>query len=614
MVPIRGMEMLSTQEKINLSISLGESHFREFKSAYHGSPGRKVARPARDICKDVAEALVAFANADGGEILIGVEDSGEITGAQCFDSTATETILDAPKTHVLKTTPLQSVKSSVDEIDGNKIISFSVPKSTRFIHQTADGRCLKRNDLETIPISAESIQFDRIEIISREYDRQFVDGANVTDLDSDLLHIAGDQISKGMSSEKCLQYLGLADYVGPDIGIRLRKAALLLFAKDITKWHPRCQIRIMKISGVNLGTGAAYNVTSDEVITANVCRIIDESWDLLRPFLVQTTFHEDARFRSTFMYPENACREALVNAIAHRDYANEGAGIEIFVYDDRIEIKNPGGLLSSVRLDDLKEMRGVHQSRNSYVARTLRELGFMRELGEGMRRIFELMKSNELAPPEIRSVNNSFHLDMHHRTIYSKDEILWLGHFERHSLSTQQKSIVLLGRDGNLISPQNIIDRVGIVDIEHYRQLVQSLQKISVLQSAVSKDKAKILANRRKIGIRDVPRFKINVESDKVQTSAIKQEIKPEAEEQTNSSYEIFVANLPFYLKREDIYESFSRFGDIQSIQIKKGRGFCFVSFSDEASQKAALEATDIVVKGRTCVVRPTRGDNIAAK
>jgi ATP-dependent DNA helicase RecG len=50
-------------------------------------------------------------------------------------------------------------------------------------------------------------------------------------------------------------------------------------------------------------------------------------------------------------------------------------------------------------IEDLRSMKGVHQSRNSYVARTLREIGYMRELGEGMRRIHELMKSNELAPP-----------------------------------------------------------------------------------------------------------------------------------------------------------------------------------------------------------------------
>lgn len=366
---------------------------------------------------------------------------------------------------------------------------------------------------------------------------------------------------------------------------------------------------------VVLGTGAAYNVVSDDVVSTNICRIIDASWDLLRPFLVQTTFHEDARFRSTFMYPENACREALVNAIAHRDYSNEGAGIEIFVFDDRIEIKNPGGLLSSVRLEDLKEMRGVHQSRNSYVARTLRELGFMRELGEGMRRIFELMKSNELAPPEIRSLNNSFHLDMHHRTIYSKDEVLWLSHFDKYNLSSQQKSIVLLGRDGNLISPQNIIDRVGIIDIEHYRQLLQSLQKIGIIQSAVSKEKAKIHAIKRKIGIRSIARFRVNTNPEDIatttstaKTSVQRTETIAEKEDLPPESFEIHVSNVPYRARRKSFYDALSVFGEIQSVELKNGRGYCFIAFSSEDAQKAALGAGSVTIEDRVCIIKPARG------
>ena len=602
--------MLSTKEKFQLSISLGESHFREFKSAFHGAPGRKTARPVKDVCKDVAEALVAFANADGGEILIGVEDSGEVTGAQCFDSTAVEVITESYKTHVLNSTPLQSVKVSIEEIDGNRIIGFSVPKSTKYIHQSSDGRCVKRNDLETIPISADSIRFDRTEVISREYDRQFVDGATVADLDSELIQITGDSISRGMSAEKCLQYLGLAEYSGPEVGVRLRMGALLLFARDISKWHPRCQVRVMKIAGTVLGAGSDYNVSSDDVVTENVCKIIDKSWDLVRPYLVQTTFHEDARFRSTFMYPENACREALVNAIAHRDYSNEGAGIEIFVYDDRIEIKNPGGLLSTVKIEELKEMRGVHQSRNSYVARTLRELGFMRELGEGMRRIFELMKTSELAPPDIKSIDNSFQLEMHHKTIYSKEENIWLSHFDKFDLSISEKSVILLGRDGALISPQNIIDRAGIVDIEIYRQLLDSLKKKGILHTEVPKPAAKNISRKRRIGIREVPRFKISTDFS---PSATEYGTPPKIEKETaragveDDMYEVFVGGVGKEIKKGELYEAMVKFGDILRVDLKSQKGYAFVGFAQISSHKKALEAGFVFVRGRKCSIRPAR-------
>ena len=73
-------DVLIIQERVKNTIILGESHFREFKTAWEGRPDNKKPRLTKKICEDIAEALVSFANADGGEILIGVEDDGTVTG------------------------------------------------------------------------------------------------------------------------------------------------------------------------------------------------------------------------------------------------------------------------------------------------------------------------------------------------------------------------------------------------------------------------------------------------------------------------------------------------------------------------------------------------------
>lgn len=150
---------------------------------------------------------------------------------------------------------------------------------------------------------------------------------------------------------------------------------------------------------ISFRTGEEYNIVTDEVIVGNILTLADRAWEALPPHLVQTRFDKSARFEQRSIYPELACREALLNAIAHRDYSDEGRGIEVFIFDSHLEVRNPGRLLSSVRLEDIVSQRGVHQSRSSYVARVLREVGYMRELGEGMRRIYDLMHKNELAPP-----------------------------------------------------------------------------------------------------------------------------------------------------------------------------------------------------------------------
>lgn len=604
-------EPLNIKEQIAMAVSLAEGQFREFKSAYAGPPGKKTKRSVRDICKDVAEALVAFANADGGELLIGVEDDGNVTGTNDYGSEDVALIKAAPKANVHKDTPLQSVLCRDTEIDGKRVIYFRIAKGTNFIHLTSDGRCLKRNDLESVPVPAERIQFDRKEILSREYDREFVDGASLADLDPELLKVVAEQVAKGVSTDKCLQYLGLTEY-DANTGMRVRRAALLLFAKSTDRWHPRVQVRILKVNGTSLGAGPAYNVANDSTVKTNIVRLVDEAWESLRPHLVATRFQEDARFRATYIYPEVACREALVNAIAHRDYSEEGRGIEIYVFDDRIEIKNPGGLLSSISVADIEALRGVHQSRNSYVARALREIGVMQELGEGMRRIFELMRNSELAKPEISNELGSFGLTLHHRPMYAKEEALWLEQYDNLNLTPEEKAVILMGRRGDLISPNDIIRRLGIVDTEHYRQVVYALQTKGALATAVKKHTAQNLARKKRVGVRDIARFKVQNMKELSSGREIKarelNQNKSEPPETINSETKaLYIRNIPPNTTERDILAAFKDYGTVESVIIPRteglSRGYAFLEFENsDMAQKALSAKTDI--GGRHLVIR----------
>jgi ATP-dependent DNA helicase RecG len=228
---------------------------------------------------------VAFANADGGELLVGVENDCQITGFYATDHTLFTELLNSYRDGVYNNTPLTNIRALHLRIDDTDVLYFATPKSTNTIHFTSDGRCLQRRDLENVPISAEEILFTRGERTSREYDRQFVEGAHTSDLDMDLVKALADQLSAGMSSEKCLQILELADFSGGYL--KLRRAVLLLFAKEPARWHPRLPIRILKVVGVEIKTGEDYNIT-DEFIEGNVLLLIERAWNELRPHLVQT--------------------------------------------------------------------------------------------------------------------------------------------------------------------------------------------------------------------------------------------------------------------------------------------------------------------------------------
>jgi ATP-dependent DNA helicase RecG len=132
-------ETLELDERIRLGIKIGESHYREFKSAFDGPPDARKPRDVKTVMTDVARTLVAFANSDGGELLIGVEVDGRITGIP-GNSGKISAILEADRTHVHADTPLPSARKTALQINVLTVAYFSVPKGTQFVHLTSDGR------------------------------------------------------------------------------------------------------------------------------------------------------------------------------------------------------------------------------------------------------------------------------------------------------------------------------------------------------------------------------------------------------------------------------------------------------------------------------------------
>ena len=602
------MELLKLKERIEIAIEMGESHFREFKSALQGPSNNKSLRPIKDVCQDISKTLVAFANSDGGELLVGVEDDGKVTGLD-YDDDLLKMLIEAPKSYVHTTTPLPTAKTQIVEYEGKKIAYFSMPKGSEFVYITSDGKCLKRKDLESIPISPESIQIERAEISSREYDRNFVDGADINDLDPTLLNYAAKEFSKTISSEKFLQHLDLAEFDG--YKLRLRKAALLLFAKNSQKWHPRLQVRVIKVKGTELKSGKDYNVLKEEEISDNILRLVEGAWGLLRPYLTETKFSNNALFKSQIVYPELACREALINAIAHRDYSIEGRGVEIFVFDDRLEIKSPGLLLSSIDIKDIQKRTGVHQSRNTYVARVLREIGYMRELGEGFRRIFDLMESNDLEAPILKSKDKTFLVTLSQKLVYTSEEKIWLENFSTIELTREERTIVRLGAKGELISPKLIWDSVGIVDTDVYRQLLESLKRKGILSSEVSKPQALTIARKGKIrDKKTIPRFKISI--PQVNSAQTFNTLPSSNDSFDDSDYaKIFIDNIPYDSTEDEIEKIFLGYGEISSVAIPKSyysgkpRGFAFVEFERKESAKKVISETNIItLRGRKLIIK----------
>lgn len=601
-------QLLRVRERVEIALETGESHFREFKSAVDRKDGNKIPRSVKKICKNISKTLVAFANADGGELFIGIEDDSSLSGIP-HSGTDIDRLLNAPISHIHKSTPLPEVKQFRIAYEGKTILYFQTPKSAETIHLTSEGFCVQRRDRESVPIAPHSITFERQEKRSRRFDREFVQNATIKDLDLSLVEGVADSILQGLSPEKCLQHLDLAEYT--DNGLKLRRAALLLFASDISRWHPRCQVRFIKVAGDKILTGNEINAHDIGLEKGNILTLILSTWEKLRLFLVQTKLSSGAVFETKIMYPELACQETIINAIAHRDYSIQGSGIEIFIFNDRLEIRSPGMLLSTITIENIEKQIGAHESRNSLISRVLREKGFMRELGEGMRRIYELLKKSELSPPEIVSENNYFSIKLHHKSVYNTKQQLWLEEFSNDKLSSEEKAIVLLGANKNIFSANDIWETVGITDTEHYRQLVHSLQVKGALASKYgSTTNAKKLAKNKKMPFKKFKRYIIikpdlrgesRKSLDRIEASDFKQEYEKN---------KIYIANMPYSTTRDDLYQILSKIGEVIDIfipfnhQTNKPRGYAFAEFeTNDSAQEAVKKTNGMILNSRRIAV-----------
>ena len=588
------MDPLILADRVRNTITLGESHFREFKSALWGPAGSKKPRNPSEICDDIAEALVAFANADGGELLVGVEDDGEITGVP-HGGDDVSLMLRAPATHVHSEVPLPLQFATALSIDDRSILYFSVSKGTAEIYQLSDGKCLRRRDKSTEPESVKRIQFERAERSSRECDREFVDGAQLIHLDLQHVQNLADDVLRGLGAERYLQQIGLAEYSGT--GLRLRNAALLLFSKDVQQWHPRCQVRILRVSGNELGVGENYNVRSEKLVQGNIFDLLLRSWEELRFVLVtKTQFGPDARFEQRYMYPEQACREALVNAIAHRDYSVHRP-IEVFVFDDRMEIRSPGALLSTLTVGQLQQLNGAHESRNALVARVLRDHKFMRELGEGMRRMFKSMEDNELGPPAIQADAATFSVVLANKSVLTEQQEQWLAVFKEYPLTALQRRILVCGMNDREISQDDIYQAIKTKDRTVYDSEVTGLRNAKILAEIRTQVQARAYAKGRNVKPSQVGRFVVQLPS----SQAVEDDVAT-----------VFVANLELGVTAEVIRPLFESVGRIRSINVvlpkppRQTRPFAFVHyFERDAAVRAVSQLNGATVGLRPITVRP---------
>jgi len=219
-------------------------------------------------------------------------------------------------------------------------------------------------------------------------------------------------------------------------------AALLLFGRDPSRWHSRCGIDFVKYEGTERQHGSSLNVVKRIRFEAPLFRLIDEAVGRIKEHIRERTILHDLFFRERLEYPTFAWQEALVNAVAHRDYSLTGAQVEIWMFDDRIEVRSPGLPPAPVTLDHLQLQKRVHFSRNPLLVRVLADLGYLREMGEGIPRMFQEMEHHGLRPPELCTEGFFFTVTLHNTPVYDEATLRWLNQFGTSMVNFRQRRLL----------------------------------------------------------------------------------------------------------------------------------------------------------------------------
>lgn len=457
---------LFTEESLRELIALGEGQFLELKGtwSYKHEPPTPIGKDA--LRAKVAEYIAAFANADGGTLVIGVEDDGTATGHGRSEEEI-EHLLAVPQRRLRS--PL-TCDHQVLELDSYRVLVIEVGRAPRAIMVDGDGYPYRTGD-QTLAQSEEWINELKRAYLESGFEQRLAD-AVPDDLDLGLLPASASDTS----------WLARRGLVIPRHGTpAVSNAAVLLAGREPTaRWHPRQSVRVFRVEGTERRHGSERNVSQIEHVEAPIADLIPRAYEVLQRQIRRSEKLHDLFFREFPEYPTFAWQEAIVNGVAHRDYSDQGRGVEVWLYDDRMEISSPGAPTPPVTVDALQQRGGIHASRNPLIARVLVELGLMREEGEGVPRMFEEMERSFLHAPEFSVTDDGkLVVTLRNTPIFDSAEPAWRHLVERLELTDAQRRVLLAHPEGFTNEQYREINKVD--RDEAYRQIQEMVNSGVVL-------------------------------------------------------------------------------------------------------------------------------------
>ena len=353
--------------------------------------------------KVLAITVVAFANADGGDIAVGVSDkTRKIEGVDQHTEKLNE-LLRVPLDFCNPSVPITSELLPCTDKDGNDnhILLMHIPASSELHANQADEAFMRVGDKSRKLSFEERIQlmYDKGE---RYYEDTAVYGATVDDIDMAAVERYTELIGYTKSAKQYLQENNGFLTTNAKGEEQVSVACALLFGKYPQKFFPRGRTRFIRYKGTEERVGAEMNVIKDVTFEGTILDQVKATIAYLETQVEEHTFlGQHGQFVTNRDYPKFVIQEMVVNACCHRAYNIKGTEIQIKMFDNRLVFESPGRLPGTVKPSNI---RHTHFSRNPKIAQFLKAYDFVKEFGEGVDRVCRELEAN--GTPHL-----SFHLD-----------------------------------------------------------------------------------------------------------------------------------------------------------------------------------------------------------
>ena len=355
---------------------------------------------------DLLETIVGFANADGGLIVVGLEDPTKAQGEDRFIgiSENADNVSDVLKLIDKEIEPPLSLWNKF-ELDitntqgqADKLLVLSIAKSND-VHSLKRGDTFIRKGSQNVKIGATEIMRLKYEKGTIKFESEKSGVTSLDALDHGLLtQYKKDTSSTGLDDWQFLKDNGLA--IDNDGRYELTKAGVLLFGKNPSvTLTSKCGIKISHYYGTKpTYTGKPNFVTRPFTVEGPLMNQIEQAIEYFRGIVRSSPPKlSGASFNPTFLIPEWAFQEAITNAIIHRNYSVQD-DIQVRFFDDRVEIESPGTYPGHITVENIRAERFA---RNPLILRTLNRFQTAPNLdiGEGVDRMFKVMKEQNLYEP-----------------------------------------------------------------------------------------------------------------------------------------------------------------------------------------------------------------------